>query len=190
LLSRTAANSVIHKGGCMTKALLAVAMLAICATAPTAVKATSDDPPVSVTVSFGAGLNTAQPGNSANHHILPRTIRVKQGGVVNFVVAGFHWILVYKPGTDAADVQAFVDTLPTPKPTFINFATAAPADRLQYIGINPTGTTAQFSNAFNRVESVSFPRKGTYLVICNVTEHFEDGMMALVKVGDDDDSQR
>jgi plastocyanin len=171
----------------MLKALLAVAIVAICATAPTAVKANSDDPPVSVTVSFGAGLNTAQPGNSANHHILPRTIRVRQGGVVNFVVAGFHWILVYKPGTDADDVQAFVDTLPTPKPTFINFGTAAPADRLHYIGINPTGTTAQFSNAFNRVESVSFPRKGTYLVICNVTEHFEDGMIALVKVGDDDD---
>ncbi|RYF37757.1 MAG: hypothetical protein EOO38_25750, partial [Cytophagaceae bacterium] len=29
---------------------------------------------LSVTVSFGAGLNTAQPGNSANHHILPPLI--------------------------------------------------------------------------------------------------------------------
>jgi hypothetical protein len=25
----------------------------------------------SVTVSFGAGLNTAKPGNTANHHVLP-----------------------------------------------------------------------------------------------------------------------
>ena len=44
----------------------------------------------SVTVSFGAGLNTAQPGNAANHHVLPAVIRVKAGGVVNFAVAGFH----------------------------------------------------------------------------------------------------
>jgi hypothetical protein len=29
---------------------------------------------MSVTVSFGAGLNTAQPGNAANHHVLPNTI--------------------------------------------------------------------------------------------------------------------
>jgi plastocyanin len=152
-------------------AALICATVTLCATAPT----------------VGAGLNTAQPGNAANHHILPRVIRVKQGGVVNFVVAGFHWILVYKPGTDAEDVQAFVDTLGTPKPTFINFGTAAPADKLLYIGINPAVPAPPLSNAPNRVESVSFARKGTYLVICNVTEHFEDGMVALVKVGDDKD---
>ena len=35
---------------------------------------------LSVTVSFGAGLNTAQPGNSANHHVLPGLIKVRKGG--------------------------------------------------------------------------------------------------------------
>jgi hypothetical protein len=45
-----------------------------------------------VTVAFGAGLNTAQPGNEQNHHILPNVIRVRAGDVVNFVVSGLHVI--------------------------------------------------------------------------------------------------
>ena len=51
-----------------------------------------------MTVALGAGLNTAQPGNAANHHVLPGVIRVKKGGVVNCVVAGFHQMTVYSPG--------------------------------------------------------------------------------------------
>lgn len=145
-------------------------------------QASSDGSPQSVTVSFGAGLNTAQPGNAANHHILPRVIRIKPGGVVNFVVAGFHQIFVYKPGTTVEDVQAAVDLLPTPAPLFINYM-----NNLYYQGISPVGPPpAGVSNATNRVESVSFPQKGTYLVICNVRPHFLDGMTALVRVGDDD----
>jgi hypothetical protein len=43
----------------------------------------------SVTVAFGGGLNTATPpGNPANHHVVPRIIDIKDGGVVNFAVAG------------------------------------------------------------------------------------------------------
>ena len=53
---------------------------------------------LSATVAFGAGLNTAQQGNRANHHVLPNTIEIKAGGVVNFVVAGFHQIVVYPDG--------------------------------------------------------------------------------------------
>ena len=34
---------------------------------------------LSVTVSFGAGLNTAQPGNAVNHHVLPGLIKVRKG---------------------------------------------------------------------------------------------------------------
>ena len=47
-----------------------------------------------VTVAFGAGMNTAQPGNEQNHHILPNVIRVRAGDVVNFVVSGLHVIRV------------------------------------------------------------------------------------------------
>ena len=141
----------------------------------------------SVTVAFGAGLNTAQQGNPANHHVLPKVIRVKEGGVVNFVVSGFHQIFVYKPGTQPEDlvVPAFPPNL------FIN-----DFNNLYYLGINPGPNPppnplppgvpplpAGTSNAENRVESVSFSTRGTYLVICNVTPLFNDGMYALVKVG-------
>jgi len=55
----------------------AVAGFAIGLTAPFATA--DDDKRLSVTVSFGAGLNTTGP---ANHHILPSVIKVKSGGVV------------------------------------------------------------------------------------------------------------
>src|SRR6185436_15981548 len=138
---------------------------------------------LSVTVSFGAGLNTATPNNPPNHHIIPRVIEVKTGGVVNFVVAGFHQIMVYVPGVKPTDIQVPASG------TFIN-----DLDNLYYKGIQPAGgpppaipVTTNPSNAMNRVESVSFATPGTYLVICNVRGHFLDGMYAYIKVGDGDD---
>src|SRR4029453_19438710 len=76
-----------------------------------AARADDNDGPVSVTVSFGAGLNTAQPGNLANHHVLPGSIHVKAGGVVNFAVAGFHQIFVYNPGKKPSDVVPNVNPM-------------------------------------------------------------------------------
>ena len=132
-----------------------------------------------MTVSFGAGLNTAQPGNAANHHVLPGVIRVRKGGVVNFVVAGFHQVMVYHPGVGPASIA-----LPPASSTFIN-----DEHNLFYRGIAPAGgpppgtpATANPANASNRVESVSFPEAGDYFVICNVRPHFLDGMYAFVKV--------
>jgi plastocyanin len=136
---------------------------------------------MSVTVAFGAGLNTAQPGNAANHHILPTTIEIKAGGVVNFAVAGFHQIVVYNPGTDIGDIQipAFPPNL------FVNYQ----LNTAYYVGINPdnanpaTPPTPEFRfNGENRLESVSFTEPGVYLVICNVTPHLRDGMYAYIKV--------
>lgn len=127
----------------------------------------------SVTVAFGAGLNTAQPGNPRNHHVLPRVIEIKAGGVVNFAVAGFHQISVYFPGTTAESIVV------PPSGVFINDPV-----NLYYQGILPAGgplgtpVTLNPSNASNRVESVSFPEPGTYLVLCNVRSHFIDGMYA------------
>lgn len=147
----------------------------------------AEDKKVSVTVSFGAGLNTAQPGNAANHHVLPRKIHVAAGGVVNFVVAGFHEIFVYKPGTQPEDLAVPEFPVPGAPPRtnlFIN-----DLNNLYYNGIDPAGgpppatpATTNPSNASNRVESVVFSRPGTYLVICNVTPHFRDGMWAWVVV--------
>jgi plastocyanin len=168
-----------------TALLAALGTLALAITAPAIAEhgdTAGNDSAQSVTVSFGAGLNTAQPGNSANHQILPRRIKVAQGGVVNFVVAGFHQITIYQPGVSDGDIEAAAILLP-PAATFINFATD-----VYYQGLSPTGAApAGFSNAQNRVESVSFSKKGTYLVICNLLSHFRDGMYAYVEVGDSRD---
>src|SRR5262245_495728 len=133
---------------------------------------------LSVTVSFGAWLNTAQ---AANHHILPPVISVRKGGVVNFVFAGFHQIFVYQPGTKREEVEAAAAATTS---TFINLL-----DNTLYQGIAPAGgpppgtpATANPANGGNRVESVFFAEPGDYLVICNVRGHFLDGMVAVVKV--------
>jgi plastocyanin len=126
---------------------------------------------LSVTVAFGAGLNTT---GAANHHVVPPTIRIQTGGVVNFAVAGSHQIFVYLPGKAPEDVVV-PDT-----GTFID-----DTDQLYYGGINPIGAPPPgISNAQNRVESVFFSDAGTYLVICNIRSHFLNGMIAFVTVED------
>jgi hypothetical protein len=133
-----------------------------------------DEAPSSVTASFGGGLNTAQPGNKLNHVVLPKHIKVKLGGVVNFVVAGFHQPTVYRPGTLPANIVV----PPDPNALFID-----DQNNRVYIGPVPFGPPpAGLSNAANRVESVRFDEVGTWLVICNVKPHFLDGMYAFVHV--------
>ena len=132
---------------------------------------------LSVTVAFGAGLNTAQPGNPANHHVLPKVIEIKAGGVVNFAVAGFHQITVYEDGIQAGDIAVPLSGL------YVNDLTG-----VWYMGIVPAGgpmntpATISPSNAVNRVESVTFAEPGVYLVICNIRTHFTDGMYAYIRV--------
>jgi hypothetical protein len=164
----------------------------------------NDKAPLSVTVSFGAGLNTALAGpNLANDHIVPPKIEVKAGGVVNFVVAGFHQIFAYNPGVKPQDVldnaPAF-DPMSDPQSFYINYGLRPQDDPtiLLYVGANPgAGLQPPFppanaltppppqpilANFFNRVESIVFAQPGKYLVICNVNPHFRAGMWAWVKV--------
>ena len=147
-------------------AICGLVALSVGLTAPAA--RADDENKQSVTVTFGAGLNTA---GAANHHVLPEIIKVKTGGVVNFVVAGFHQIYVYLPGTKPGDLVV------PPTGTFINDDT-----NLYYKGLVPGATSTTFSTTQNRVESVSFSEPGTYLVICNVRGHFLNGMIAYVEV--------
>jgi hypothetical protein len=176
--------------------MMCVAIFGIGLTASLAVA--DEDERLSVSVAFGRGLNTAQAGNTVNHVILPDDIKIKQGGVVHFLVAGFHQVAVYKPGTKPENIVQGSGT-------FIN----DPTNRF-YLGINPAGGPANTaatpvvpgdarSNALNRVETVGFPASagtvtppsekaepGIYLVICNVRGHFRDGMYAFVEVKKDD----
>jgi plastocyanin len=152
-------------------AICGLAALSVVLAAPSA--RADDQNKQSVTVSFGAGLNIPS-NNAANHHVLPEIIRIKTGGVVNFVVAGFHQIFVYNPGTKAGDIVVPASG------QFIN-----DLNNLYYTGLVPGAVSTTFSTAQNRVESVSFSEPGTYLVICNVRTHFNNGMIAYVEVTGD-----
>ncbi|HET9884218.1 MAG TPA: hypothetical protein VFS81_20870 [Candidatus Binatia bacterium] len=137
----------------------------------------ADDNKLSIPVAFGRGLNIAA-NLPENQIMIPDTVRLKQNGVVHFLVAGFHEIAIYNPGKTTDDVAVRAGE------TFINDAT----NRF-YKGIVPAGgpppalpVTTDPSNARNRVESVAFLEKGTYLVICNIRPHFENGMFGYVEV--------
>lgn len=157
-----------------------------------------------VTVAFGAGLNTAQPGNEENHHVIPETIRISAGDVISFNVAGLHVIRVYGDGVKLRDVKLNVPAecqVNPPQPACNGLGgtivPTVPAGNLEvfYAGLNaippvtppdpPPPAPPPFaapSLAVNRIESVVFPEPGRYLVICAVLEHFNDGMMAWVEV--------
>jgi hypothetical protein len=125
---------------------------------------------LNVTVAFGAGLNTS---GIENQVVIPDSFRVKRNGVVHFMVAGFHQIAVYERGTVPEDIMVPDD----PANQFID-----DQNNLIFLGQSPTTPIEDFSNARNRVESVSFARDGNYLVICNVRSHFLAGMYAIVRV--------
>ena len=106
--------------------------------------------------------------------------------MVNFVVAGFHQIIVFEPGVTVGQIVVPPATSPglfiyDPKPP-----TSLP---VHYLGVRTQGgpppgipATTNPANSPNRVESVSFATAGDYLVICNVRPHFIDGMTAIIKV--------
>jgi hypothetical protein len=156
-----------------------------------------DKTPASITVAFGAGLNTAQPGNTPNHHIIPQefTVRITTAkkldgttvfvpATVNFIVSGFHWPWVYNAGVTLQQVQANVPAAGL----FVNYNVNVFAK-----GVNP-GTPPAFADAnvnpsgvMNRTDSFGFSVPGRYLVICNVRGHFVDGMYAWINVVDEGD---
>lgn len=157
-----------------------------------------------VTVAFGAGLNTAQPGNEANHHVIPETIRMTAGDVLSFNVAGLHVIRVYGDGVELRDVKLNVpgECQVNPPQASCNglggtIVPTVPTGDLAvfYQGLNaiplvnppqpPPPAPPPFATpsiAVNRIESIVFPEPGRYLVICAVLEHFNDAMIAWVEV--------
>jgi hypothetical protein len=143
-------------------------------------------PLASATVSFGAWpassatpldrfATPAAPEAPNVHQLIPHVAKIKAGGTINFVIAGFHLIAIYGPGTKPDDIDATnVEPLPGAPPDFPP-AIADPNNRI-YRGLNP------FPLPQDRVEVVQFDRRGTYLVICAFLLHFEDEMWGFVRV--------
>jgi hypothetical protein len=138
-----------------------------------------EGPLANATVSFGHWMQFDRfPNNNDRtqngHQLIPRTALIKRGGTVNFIIGGFHHVLVYAPGTEPGDINATL-TVPVtapPGPPLIN----DPTNRV-YRGLDPS------LNPQDRVEVVVFPKPGRYLVICGVQPHFvNDNMYGFVRV--------
>lgn len=110
-----------------------------------------------------------------NHHMTPSEVTIKAGGTVNFIISGFHHVLVYGPGTKPEDVSLANQIVRPMLPPFVNDAT----DRI-YRGLDPAsllmpplpGTTTPLQSIQDRVEAVQFQKPGRFLVICGVVPHF------------------
>jgi len=152
-------------------------------------------PLANATVSFGAWpVGTVEvpldrmatplaPAAPNVHALLPQTVTIKEGGAVNFVLAGFHHVVVYAPGKKPGDVDTSV-LLPIAPPAV--GLIDDPGGRV-YRGLDPRALSPAPPAAPNllsqdRVEVVGFSKRGTYLVICAVNVHFADGMYGWVKV--------
>jgi hypothetical protein len=91
----------------------------------------------------------------------------KAGGTVNFVIGGFHQLIIYDVGTKDGDINTNLTT-PTTSPN-INPPVPLindPRHRI-YRGLDPS------LQPQDRVEAVHLLDPGTYLVICGVKDHFE-----------------
>lgn len=154
-------------------------------------------PLASATVSFGQ-WNTDPaldrfPNQSSrfanNHQLIPGEVTIKAGGSVNFLISGFHLLLVYGNGRKPADVNLnslifpTIQLGPTPGPPLINDA----VDRI-YRGLDPSvfpmlpGSTPP-QPLQDRIEVVRFQHPGRYLVICGVLPHFFDPASGFIMFG-------
>ncbi len=143
-----------------------------------------DGPLANATVSFGAWPSeppldrmNLPPGPAPNiHQLIPYVATVKAGGSVNFIIAGFHNIAVYGPGTKPTDINTSL-TAPVP---------GAPSPTFPRIIDDPVNRVYRgpfsFTIAQDRVEVVHFPTRGLYLVICAFVPHFNDEMWGYVRV--------
>jgi hypothetical protein len=147
-------------------------------------------PLASATVSFGQwganGLDRfpdrvgGPPPLLPNQHaLIPHISLIKAGGSVNFIIAGFHHVIVYGNGKKPSDVNTdaahLISVTNPPGPPLID----DPDDRM-YRGLDPSLPLLALQD---RVEVVKFPEKGLYLVICGVLPHFaNDDMYGWVKV--------
>lgn len=147
------------------------------AAAASAQHATLSGPLANATVSFGQWkteppldrfLPFSPPTNA--HHVLPHEVTIRAGGAVNFIISGFHLLLIYDHGTRIEDINASL-LIPGPPAPLIN----DPNARI-YRGLDPRG------QSLDRVEVVHFHTPGTYLAVCGVLPHFLNKMIGYVRV--------
>ena len=145
-----------------------------------AAEAEEGGPLSSATVSFGGWMTSpaldrfpnANPIPAVHHRLSPETVKIKQGGTVNFIIGGFHHVLVYDDGTQPTDIDSTMTIPPTNGgPPLID----DPDGRI-YRGLDPS----MFPQ--DRVEVVQFDEPGIYLVVCGVLPHFQDNMYGFVRV--------
>jgi len=154
-------------------------------------------PLASATVSFGAWpvgmvevpldrtMTPLAPVAPNVHALLPQVAVIKEGGSVNFILAGFHQVVVYAPGKKPEDVDQSV-LLPIPGAPPAVGLIDDPGGRI-YRGLDPRLLSPAPPAAPNllsqdRTEVVGFAKRGLYLVICSVNVHFNEGMFGWVRV--------
>src|SRR5262245_10440480 len=96
--------------------------------------------------------NDPNPINRNHHQLTPHEVTIQAGGTVNFIVGGFHHILVYDDETQPTNINAMAAN------SFFPLLNDDPNKRI-YRGLNPQ-TVPQ-----DRVETVHFPKRGTFLVM-------------------------
>jgi hypothetical protein len=108
-----------------------------------------------------------------NHHQLtPNEAKIQEGGTVNFIIGGFHLILIYDDGTQPQQINRNL-LVPGSIPPLID----DPKKRI-YRGLDPRTMPPYVfpappdSFVQDRVEAVQFAKRGRYLVICGVLPHF------------------
>jgi hypothetical protein len=130
------------------------------------------------------------PGNG--HLVIPHRVTIKLGGTVNYIIAGFHEVIVYAPGTRPEHIMTSLIRPTQGVPAGIPLIND-PHNRL-YAGEDPSTVHGgpQSTPLLDRVEVVQFSQTGLHLVICGVLPHFvNDDMYGWVNVvGDDDDDEQ
>ena len=145
-----------------------------------------DGPGVNAVMNFGQWKtqppldrypNVPMPPPANNHHILPSTVRIKEGGSVSFIISGLHQIIVYGPDVNPEDINATPPTGAATTGVPLGVPLVNDPNNRVYRGPDPS-----LLGSLDRVESVHFPTRGRYLVICGVLPHFVEGMYAHIVV--------
>jgi hypothetical protein len=132
---------------------------------------------------------TASPNNRNVHLLLPREVGIEAGGSVNFIISGFHLVLIYDDGIVMGDIDTTRITPGSTPPGLID----DPNNRLyrqldpRSLSYVPTAGYVPPPGTFNpalrdRVEVVQFPNPGRFFVACGVLPHFNEGMNGFVNV--------